>query len=313
MEKRSMSSAELRFDDDVAIVTGAGRGLGREYAMQLAARGAKVVINDLDAEVAQAVVAEIEAAGGTAVADSHNVAGAETAKQIVQTALDSFGKITVVVNNAGIISYAPFDELTVKQWDSMKAVGLDGTFYVTQAAWPHFVAQNYGRIVNVTSSAGYAGSETLSHYGAAKLAVLGLTKNLALEGAKHGIVVNAIAPSAVTRMNAEAFFGNTKPDEDTWQDDIREGRVPIGPAKIVAPTVVWLAHSSTTVTGDAYISSSGKVGRLAMVVAEGYFNPDHTPEDLADNVDKISSIDFYAEYRSVNEDFAPFAALFHTK
>ncbi|TFC70969.1 SDR family NAD(P)-dependent oxidoreductase [Cryobacterium sp. TMS1-20-1] len=305
-----MSETEMRFDEDVAIVTGAGRGLGREYAKQLAARGASVVINDLDAEVAESVVAEITAAGGTAVVDTHSVADSESAKQIVRTALDSYGKITVLVNNAGIISYAPFGELTVKQWETMKAVGLDGTFFVTQAAWPHFVTQKYGRVVNVTSSAGYAGNETLSHYGAAKLAVLGLTKSLAIEGAEHGIVVNAIAPSAVTRMNAEVFFGNVAPNEDTWQDDIRAGRVPIGPAKIVAPTVVWLAHSSTSVSGDAYISSSGKVGRLAIIVADGYFNPNHSPEDLADNVDEISSLESFAEFRNVSEDLAPFAALF---
>lgn len=305
-----MSGTELRFDDDVAIVTGAGRGLGREYARQLAARGAKVVINDLDPDVAAAVVAEITEAGGTAVADSHSVADAESAKQIVQTAIDSFGKVTVVVNNAGIISYAPFGELTPKQWESMKAVTLDGTFYVTQAAWPHLVKQNYGRIVNVTSSAGYAGNATLSHYGAAKLGVLGLTKNLAIEGAEYNIKANAIAPSAVTRMNAEVFFGNATPNEDTWQDDIRAGKVPIGPAKIVAPAVLWLAHSSTEVSGDAYISSSGKVGRLALVVAEGYFNPEHTPEDLAANVEKISSLDSFGEPRDVTEDLAPFTALF---
>ena len=172
------------------------------------------------------------------------------------------------------------------------------------------MTQKYGRVVNVTSSAGYAGNETLSHYGAAKLVVLGLTKSLAIEGAEHGIVVNAIAPSAVTRMNAEVFVGNVAPNEDTWQDDIRAGTVPTGPAKIVAPTVVWLAHSSTSVSGDAYISSSGKVGRLAMIVTDGYFNPDHSPEDLANNVDEISSLESFAEFRNVSEDLAPFATLF---
>lgn len=303
-------NSELRFDEDVVIVTGAGRGLGREYALLFAQGGAKVIVNDLDGDVAQSVVDEIKAAGGEAVADSHSVADAESAKGIVQKALDTFGTVTVLVNNAGIITYASFADLTEQQWNTMRSVTLDGTFFVTKAVWPVFIEKGYGRVVNVTSNAGFAGNPTLSHYGAMKLAIAGLTKNLALEGEEHNIKVNAIAPMAITRMNAEAFFGNVDPGIESWREDIASGKVPIGPSYIVAPTVVWLGHRDNPVSGEIFSSSSGKVGRVAFVVGEGYFNTKHTPVDLAENIDQVCNLENYAEPRDTSEELALIPPLF---
>lgn len=305
-----MSTEEMKFDGDVVVVTGAGRGLGREYALALARKGARVVVNDLDPDVAESVVAEIRELGGTACADSHSVADLESAGQIIQTALDNFGSISALVNNAGVISFASFPDVTQDQWATMKAVTLDGTFNMCQLVWPHFARQGYGRIVNVTSNAGFAGSPTLAHYGTAKLGVLGLTKNLAHEGADHGIRVNAIAPMAVTRMNAEAFFGNSEPKEDRWQQDIADGKVPMGPASAVAPAVVWLAHPSTTVNGEVYTVSSGKVARVATVLGEGYFNPDLTPEDIRDNLEAVRSLDNQVEPLETADELALIPPLF---
>ncbi|MEZ5735618.1 MAG: SDR family NAD(P)-dependent oxidoreductase [Novosphingobium sp.] len=207
---------EMRFDDDVVIVTGAGRGLGREYALAFAGRGASVVVNDLgssqegqdkDVSVAQAVVDEIVSSGGRAVADTHSVADSDGAHAIVDRALEAFGKVTVLVNNAGVIDYALLPDITDAVWDRMIEVTLRGTFNTIRSAWPHFADQEYGRIVNTTSNVGFAGNELLVHYGAAKLGVAGLTRSLAQETGEADIRVNAVAPMAVTRMNREAFFG----------------------------------------------------------------------------------------------------------
>lgn len=301
---------QMRFDDDVVLVTGAGRGLGREHVLAFAARGAKVVVNDLDGDVAQSVVDEVEALGGRAVVDTHSVADEAGAEAIVATALEAFGTLTVVVNNAGVISYAPFGEITEKQWRLMEDVTFNGTYYVSRAAWRVFSEKGYGRLVNVTSNAGFAGNETLVHYGAAKLGVAGLTKGLSHEVGDRDIRVNAIAPMAVTRMNREAFFGGKESQGTDWQADIREGRVPMGPPEIVSPTVLWLAHRSTTVNGEIFSTSSGKVGRVAFVVGEGYFNPDHTPEDLRDNVGAIRALGDFLDATSTGAELALIPPLF---
>lgn len=309
----------LRFDDDVVIVTGAGRGLGREYALAFAQRGAAVVVNDLGKEmdgdgasvpVAQQVVDKILAAGGRAIADRNSVSSREGAEAIVKTALDAFGKVTVLVNNAGIIRFAPLPEVDEQHWRLMQQVTLDGTFYMCSAVWPHMAAQNYGRIVNVTSNAGFAGTETLIPYGAAKLGVAGLTRCLAREANGTGITVNAIAPMAVTRMNRDVFFGGQESTTDDWQAEIRNGDVPMGPPSIIAPTVVWLGHHGTVLNGEIFSTSSGKVARVSFIVGEGYFNPDHTPEDLAANVDRIRTLGEFLEPTCVADELALIPPLF---
>jgi NAD(P)-dependent dehydrogenase (short-subunit alcohol dehydrogenase family) len=290
-----MPSGHLGFDDDVVIVTGAGRGLGRSHAEQFAARGARVVLNDIDLDVAKEAVAEIVAAGGTAIADNNNIATAEGAAALVEHALDEFGTLTVVVNNAGIINYHKLEDITPQLWSDMVSVTLNGAYYVTRAAWPTFLANNYGRVVNTTSNAGFAGNETLVHYGAAKLGIAGFTKALSQEVAGTGIHVNAIAPMAVTRMNRDAFFGGKESASEDWREDLKSGRVPMGPPSAVSPTVLWLAHRDTQVNGDIYSTSSGKVSRVGFVVGEGYFNPNYTPEDLRDNLATVRSLGNYLD------------------
>lgn len=313
---------DMRFDDDVVIVTGAGRGLGREHALAFAARGAALVVNDIGVEsdgaggssaVAQAVVEEIVAAGGRAIADNHSVTTADGAREIVAAALAAFGKVTVLVNNAGIINFATLEKISDPDWTRMLTVTLDGTFQMSKAVWPYFVAQGYGRIVNTTSNAGFAGCEQLVHYGAAKLGAAGLTKALAQEAIGTGITVNAIAPMAVTRMNRDVFFGGAEVEGDDWQADIRRGAVPMGPPSIVSPAVLWLAHASTTVNGDIYSTSSGKVARVGFVVGEGYFNPVHTPEDLRDHVEVIRSLVSFIEPTSTGDELALIPPLFQAE
>lgn len=301
---------EMRFDDDVVIVTGAGRGLGREHALAFARRGAAVVVNDVDRPAAEAVVAEIAAFGGRARADDHSVIDASGAEAIVATAIDAFGSVTILVNNAGVIDFAPLVEIDDAAWRRMIAVTLDGTFQMSKAVWPHFVGQGHGRIVNTTSNAGYAGNETLVHYGAAKMGVAGLTRALAQEVGETGITVNAVAPMAVTRMNREAFFGGAESESDDWQADIRAGKVPMGPPAIVSPTVLWLAHCSTAINGEIFSTSSGKVARVAFVLSEGFFDPDHVPETLRDNADRIRAVGSAFEPRCTADELMLIPALF---
>lgn len=309
----------IRFDDDVVIVTGAGRGLGREYALAFASKGAAMVVNDPgtettesggEARVADAVVAEIIAAGGRALASYTGVGTRGDAQAIVQSAIDTFGKVTVLVNNAGIISFAPVCEISDDDWRAMQTVTLDGAFYMCVAAWPHMAAQGFGRIINTTSNAGFAGNETLGAYGAAKLAIAGLTKCLAQETGGTGITVNAVAPMAVTRMNKDAFFAGSEPAGDDWQTDIHDGKCPMGPPSIVAPTVLWLASRDTQINGEIFSSSSGKVARVGFVVGEGYFDPEHDPEMLAANADRIRRLGKYLDPASTADELAAIPPLF---
>ncbi|MGH9035158.1 MAG: SDR family NAD(P)-dependent oxidoreductase, partial [Acidimicrobiia bacterium] len=201
--------AEIGFEGKGAIVTGAGGGLGREHALLLASRGAQLVINDLGGAVdgtgastgpAQKVVEEIEAAGGVAVADTNSVASKEGGEAMVQTALDAFGRVDIVINNAGILRDKSFSNMTDELWDPVLDVHLRGAMCVTRAAWPHLREQNYGRVVCTSSAAGIFGNFGQTNYGAAKMGLVGFTRALAQEGAKHNIKANAIAPVAKTRM-----------------------------------------------------------------------------------------------------------------
>jgi NAD(P)-dependent dehydrogenase (short-subunit alcohol dehydrogenase family) len=214
--------SELRFDGKVAIVTGAGAGLGRSHALLLASRGATVVVNDtggpvagggLDTGPADAVAAKIRAVGGRAIADSHSVATADGGAALVRTALDAYGRVDVLVNNAGILRNAPFEEMSEQNLEAVLDVHLRGAFFVTQSAWRAMRDQGGGRIVNTTSSAGLLGNAGFSNYAAAKGGVYGLTRVLGIEGAKYGIKVNAIAPTAATRMLTEAMAPAEVTDE----------------------------------------------------------------------------------------------------
>jgi NAD(P)-dependent dehydrogenase (short-subunit alcohol dehydrogenase family) len=272
--------ADLGFDGKVAIVTGAGGGLGQQHALLLAARGARVVVNDLGGSVrgegadvgpAEQVVKQITEAGGEAVADGHSVGTPEGGEAIVQTAIDAFGRVDIVVNNAGILRDKTFHNMTPDLLEPVIDVHLKGAFYVTRPAWLHFREQGYGRVINTSSNSGILGNFGQTNYGAAKMGLVGLTNVLALEGAKYNIKVNAIAPLARTRMT---------------EDLMGEAAARLEPA-LVSPVVAWLAHEDCPVTGEVYTVGGGRVGRFFVGMTTGFYNPDLSPEDVRDHWDQI--------------------------
>jgi NAD(P)-dependent dehydrogenase (short-subunit alcohol dehydrogenase family) len=256
-------SAELRFDGRVAVVTGAGRGIGRAHAHLLAARGAAVVVNDLggsmegegsDAGPAAEVASEIAAMGGTAVADTHDVATEPGAADLVRTAVERFGRIDALVANAGIMRWAKFPDVPPADLDAHLAVHVGGSFLTARAAWPHMVEQGSGRIV-LTTSAGVFGLPANTSYATAKGAVVGLARSLATAGAAHRIKVNCIAPAAATRMGAGPNAQAMAPE-------------------LVAPLVAYLAHDDCPVTGEVYTAGAGRFARVFVAETEGWVAPD---------------------------------------
>jgi NAD(P)-dependent dehydrogenase (short-subunit alcohol dehydrogenase family) len=289
--------SELRFDGRVAIITGAGGGLGREHALLLASRGASVVVNDLggaqdgtgsSATPAEKVVEEITAAGGTAVADANTVATPEGGAAIVQTALDAFGRVDILVNNAGILRDKSFSKMDIADWDAVIAVHLRGTMCVTQPAWRHMRERGYGRIVNTTSASGLFGNFGQTNYGAAKMGIVGLTKVLAQEGARDGITVNAIAPMARTRMT-ESLIGR-----------LADRLAP----ELVSPVVAWLAHEDCTVTGEVLSCGGGRVARVFVAATPGWFDPAPDPEGVRDHWETITAEPGYVVPRNNFEEVA---------
>jgi NAD(P)-dependent dehydrogenase (short-subunit alcohol dehydrogenase family) len=271
---------DLGFDGKVAIVTGAGGGLGRSHALELARRGARVVVNDLGGSVdgtggsegpAAAVVKEITDLGGEAVADRNSVATPEGGAAIVDAAIQAFGRVDIVVNNAGILRDKAFHNLTPDLVDPVIDVHLKGAFNVTRAAWVHFREQGYGRVVNTSSNSGLLGNFGQANYGAAKMGLVGLTKVLAIEGAKYNIKANAIAPVAFTRMTADLMPG------------LEEKLKP----ELVTPVVVYLCHEECPVTGEIYSAGGGVVARYFVGLTQGYVNTQHTVEDIRDNFEQI--------------------------
>jgi NAD(P)-dependent dehydrogenase (short-subunit alcohol dehydrogenase family) len=269
----------LSFDGRVAVITGAGNGVGRCHALELARRGAHVVVNDIGATVdgsgasngpAQAVVDEIVAAGGEAVASTDSVATPEGGVAIIATAVDAFGRVDVLVNNAGILRDASFAKLTFEELEAVLDVHLRGAFHVTKPAWALMRDQGYGRIVNTASGSGLFGNFGQSSYGAAKMGLVGMTRVLALEGAKAGIKVNAIAPIARTRMT-EAYIA-----ED-------QAMTP----ELISPVVTYLSHESCAVTGHVYHVGGGKVARAFIGVTEGVTSDALDAELVASSIEKI--------------------------
>lgn len=291
-------SNELRYDGKVAIVTGAGGGLGRSHALLLASRGAKVVVNDLGGSVdgsgtgsaspAEKVVAEIKAAGGEAVVDSHNVAQRESAAQIVKTALDKFGRVDIVINNAGILRDKSFRNMTPELFDPVMAVHLMGTVWVTQAAWELMREQQYGRIINTSSAAGIFGNFGQTNYGAAKMGIVGFTNVIAQEGAKYNIKANVLAPGAKTRMTADLMG----PMADQFDMD---------PA-LVSPIVAYLAHEECPVSGEIYSAAAGRVGRIFIGATKGIFDKELTLEKIRDNFAAIRDESGYMVPHNATEE-----------
>src|ERR671919_1417668 len=271
---------EIRFDGRVAIVTGAGGGLGREHALLLASRGAKVVVNDLggatdgtgaSAGPAERTAKEIEDLGGVAVADANSVATVEGGQAIVDTALEAFGRVDIVISNAGILRDKAFHNLTPELLDPVLDVHLKGAFHVTRPAWVRMREAGYGRVLLTASNAGILGNFGQSNYGAAKMGLVGLARVLAQEGARYGIKVNVLAPIARTRMTEE-LLGPLAPKLDP---------------RLVAPVAAWLVHEDCPVTGEVYSAGGGRVARFFVGLTEGYANPELTPEDVRDNLDRV--------------------------
>jgi NAD(P)-dependent dehydrogenase (short-subunit alcohol dehydrogenase family) len=277
--------AAIDFEGRVAVVTGAGGGLGRSHALLLASRGAKVVVNDLGgtragegggSEMADNVVEEIKAAGGEAVANYDGVHTWEGGEAIVQSALDAFGKIDIVVNNAGILRDTSFAKLDEAALDMVVKVHLYGGFHVARAAWPHLRENNYGRVINTTSGSGLYGNFGQSNYSAAKLGLVGLTRTLAIEGAKYGITSNVIAPVAASRMT-----------EDIMPPQLLERLEP----DYVSPLVAYLASETCTETGRIYSVGGGYMARVAILEGEGAtFDEVPSPDDVADKWDELNRV-----------------------
>lgn len=272
--------AELRFDDRVAVVTGAGRGLGRSYALLLASRGAKVVVNDsggsmagdgVDATPAEEVAAEITAAGGEAVACTESVATPTGGEAIIDAALDRFGRVDILIHNAGNVRRASLREISYEDFDAVLDVHLRGAFNVVRPAFPVMCDAGYGRIVLTSSIGGLYGNHEVVNYAVAKSGIIGLSNVAALEGAEHGVKSNVIVPAAVTRM-AEGLDTSAYP--------------PMGP-ELVAPAVGWLSHETCSITGEMLVALAGRVARAVIAESPGVYQPSWTIEDVGEQLDAI--------------------------
>lgn len=275
---------DLRFDGRIAVVTGAGRGLGREYARLLAERGAKVVVNDpggslagegSDADPAELVVQEITAAGGEAVACTASVATREGGEAIVAAATGHYGGIDILVHNAGNVRHGSLKDMSYEDFDAVLDVHLRGAFNVVRPAFPVMCAAGYGRIVLTSSIGGLYGNHGVANYAAAKAGVIGLSNVAALEGAADGVISNVIVPAAVTRMAAGI-------DTSAYP--------PMGP-DLVAPVVGWLAHESCSVSGEVFIALAGRVARAVIAESPGVCRPSWTVEDVGAHLDAIRNLE----------------------
>jgi NAD(P)-dependent dehydrogenase (short-subunit alcohol dehydrogenase family) len=289
--------ADLGYDGKVAIVTGAGGGLGRQHALLLASRGARLVVNDVGGSVhgdggnegpAHAVVKELEALGAEAVANTDSVATPEGGEAIVQTAIDAFGQIDIVINNAGILRDKTFHNMTPELVEPVFDVHLKGAFYVTKPAWIRMREQGYGRVVNTTSGSGLFGMFGQSNYGAAKAGLVGLTRVLANEGAKYNIKANAIAPIAYTRMTEEIMPG--------MEDKLKP--------ELVSPVVAWLTHEDCPVNGEVFSVGGGYVAKVFLGLTPGIVDKELTPESVRDHFDEIRAEPGYIVPTQPMDEFA---------
>ena len=293
----------LRFDGKVALVTGAGRGLGRAHALLLAARGAKVLVNDLgtgsagggaDKSPAEAVVAEIRAAGGSAEVNSDSVVDGG---RIVQAALDHFGRLDMVVNNAGFLRDVAFHKMSQEDWDQLYEVHLLGAFRIIHAAWPRFREQGYGRVVNTSSAAGIYGNFGQVNYGTFKLALHGMTQPLAVEGQAKNIHVNTIAPAADSRLTRTVMTA--------------EQLAPMR-AELVSPLVAWLCHEDCSENGGLFEVGGGYVTKLRWERSGGAtldLQGDNALETLAGSWDRITDFQVSEHPRSFGEAMTVFAKI----
>lgn len=281
---------ELNFDGRVAIVTGAGSGMGREHALMLASRGARVVVNDIAAERAEETVRAVSDANGTAVADTHNIV--TNAADLVQTAIDNFGRLDIVINNAGIADFGLFWKMESDKWWKVFDTHVKGTVEVSRHAMPHLIESGSGRLINIGSSA-MLGTQNITAYSAAKAAIWGLGNSLASEAAQFGVQVTTVQPSAWTPMTENAY------DNPAVTKVLREHL----PPKAVSAFITWLAHQDTTVYGETFQTSGVSAGRTAFSALPRIRVPEATPEDWADNADRLMQDGRLTALRDVNESF----------
>ena len=281
--------SELRYDGRVAVITGGGRGLGRSYALLLAAKGAKVVVNDngsailgegSDAGPAQDVVDEIRAAGGEAIASTDSVATPEGGQAIIQAALDTWGRIDILIHNAGNVRYGSLSDISYDDFKAVIDVHLMGAFHVVRPAFPLMCQQEYGRIVLTSSIGGIYGNQRCVNYGMAKSGMIGLNNIAALEGEHRNVKSNVIVPSAVTRM----------------ADGLDISQYPPMQPELVAPTVAWLAHENCNVTGEMITAIGGRISRAFIAETKGVYQPGWTVEEVDAAMpavhDKAEMLDF---------------------
>jgi len=284
----------IDFTGQVAIVTGAGRGLGRLYALDLARRGASVVVNDVgaamngsgaDPAVAARVVEEIERAGGVAVAATDSVDSPEGGEAIVHTAIDRFGRLDAVVSNAGIFQTVPFEDLSPTDWRRMLQVHLDGGFHVSQPAFRTMKSQGYGRFVFIASSAGLFGQPNSAHYAAAKAGLLGLTNVIAIEGAEHGILANTVLPFGYSRMVAETVGdADQLPEVSAFVKAIEP--------ELVVPLVVFLASRTCGLTHHNFSACAGRFARVFVGLGDGWLAApasEPTADDVAEHLSEAAA------------------------
>jgi NAD(P)-dependent dehydrogenase (short-subunit alcohol dehydrogenase family) len=286
--------SSISFDGQVAVITGAGRGIGRAHALELGRRGAAVVVNDLAREHADEVVSAIEASGGTAVASYDTVATPEGGKAIIGAATDRFGTIDILVNNAGILRPAYFEDLTLQQLDQVFDTHLRAAFFVTQPAWPVMKEKGYGRVIMTSSNSGLFSHGGNSNYAAAKAGIYGLTKALAYEGAAHGITCNAVLPMAETTISKENPIPGLEEDRGRLLDasDLELMSVRREP-RLVAQLVVYLASRECEVSGLAFSAAGGRYARVFVGIAEGWLAEDTgeaTVEAIGEHFDEICDI-----------------------
>jgi NAD(P)-dependent dehydrogenase (short-subunit alcohol dehydrogenase family) len=298
----------ISFKDRVAVVTGAGAGLGRSYAISLASRGAKVVVNDLGGSLdgvgqsktaATRVVEEIQAAGGQAVANFDSVAVPEAAENIIRTALDNFGTVDILVCNAGILRDKTFLKMPLNDFELVMKVHLMGTVYTTRAAFPVMKEKSYGRIVMTTSVAGLFGNLGQTNYSAAKMGIIGFMNSLKLEGQKYNILINAIAPLAATRFGEPSGI---------FHEEIK----PFLRPELVTAMVAYLCSAQCQITGNILSAGGGYFSRVQIVEGEGVrFDPKHdvTPEMIHENLSRIidmqNSVGFFSITDELNKSLNP--------